>query len=195
MLRIEKCVFWMTPLPACPSLKLMYLSTNWPFSILLVTWSHSSQYNDAAAAFLPIPARQAPSALRLCTIFLDAILPATHADSLGQSCAAFSIRSDNAISLPFLGTKKRSPLFWKGEILWINTWHLSSRPPNALRRLAAPGPHFGREYFGDKSLLTMRAELQPCLFNQLVGTTEYALYNNGVEDPQRYDWATDRGIP
>ena len=34
----------------------------------------------------------------------------------------------------------------------------------------------------------------PTMFNRLVGTTEYVLYNNGVEDSQRLGWATGHGF-
>ena len=56
------------------------------------------------------------------------------------------------------------PSFWKGNSLWIKACS-----PSGL-------------------------SCSPTLFNRLAGTTEYVLYNNGVEDPQRYGWATDRGI-
>ena len=66
---------------------------------------------------------------------------------------------------------------------------------SALGRLAAPGPSFWKgNILGIKACSPSGLSCSPTLFNRLAGTTEYVLYNNGVEDPQRYGWATDRGI-
>ena len=128
-------------------------ATSWPSSTLRETRTLSSQYNGATVAFLPLRARQAPSAVRLRANFSVAILPAAPADSLGRSSAAFSTRSDNAISLPFLGDRQRnqpslpwdqkwSPLFWKGEVFGY-AWHLSPSPVSS-EDWSLLGPHFGR---------------------------------------------------
>ena len=50
------------------------------------------------------------------------------------------------------------------------------------------------EYVVDIACSPSGLSCSPTLFNRLAGTTEYVLYNNGVEDPQRYGWVTDRGI-
>ena len=73
-------------------------------------------------------------------------------------------------------------------------WHLS---PSPVRSEDWPllGPHFGRGIFwGIKVCSPSGLSGSPTLSNRLAGTTEYVLYNNGVEDPQLYGWATDRGI-
>ena len=181
---------------------------------------------------LPSPPSKAgafSSSLR--TYFSVAILPATHADSprdgrvlpsaqgtverclqpKGRSSAAFSTRSDNAISLPFLGTdnaislpflgtdnaislpflgtkQKWSPLFWKGEVL----------DTPGTYRLVQCAQKIGRswalilegEYFGIQACSPSGLSCSANPFNR----TEYILYNNGVENHQRYGWATDRGI-
>ena len=99
----------------------------------------------------------------------------------------------------FLGPKMESSVLEGGGFGYA--WHLSPTDCSLVRSEdwpllpASPGPSFWKgNILGIKSLLASRAELQPYLFNRLAGTTEYVLYNNGVKDPQRYGWATDRGI-
>ena len=179
-------------------------------------------------AFLPLRASQSPSAVRLRTNFSVAILPATHADSLGRSSAAFSTRSDNAISLLFLGTENAISLPFIGTdnaislpfigpttqsaFLFLGpkmessvlegggfgyAWHLSPTDCSLVRSEDWPllGPQFWKgNILGIKACSPAGLSCSPTLFNRLAGTTEYVLYNNGVKDPQRYSWATDRGI-
>ena len=65
------------------------------------------------------------------------------------------------------------------------------------RRLAVLGPRFrkGNNLWRKACLTSISGPgCSPTMFNQLVGTTEYVLYNNGVEDSQRSGWATGHGI-
>ena len=89
----------------------------------------------------------------------------------------------------FLGPNKNGVLcsgrgrFWTrlAPIAWSS----------ALRRLAAPGPSFWKgNILGIQACSTSGLSCSANPFNR----TEYRLYNNGVEDHQRYGWATDRGI-
>ena len=92
----------------------------------------------------------------------------------------------------FSWDQKWSPLFWKGKVLDMSGTY---RQSSALRRLAVPGSSFWKgNILWIKACSPSGLSCSPTLFNRLAGTTEYVLYNNGVEDPQRYGWATDRGI-
>ena len=113
-----------------------------------------------------------------------------------ERCLQHTVGQRNQPS--FSWDEKRSPLSWKGEILDMPGTYRLVQCAQTIGRFS--GPHFWKgNVVWIKACSPPGLSCSPTLFNRLAGTTEYVLYNNGVEDPQRYGpvygWATGRGIP